>query len=340
MKYGKIILICGTVALPTPVFAQAICSGLLDKASIDEQDIDFDIALANSLYKNSCSGSSSSRTFNAETGMDAVIGVIPFKGTGNFSSKKETLNQFCKTFKKSKYFRNESTLRNRTVVREALLAFNRCIEFSNKSLFISPKITKTQVSIDVRRGGEPAKLLKVLTNSDLMSCTVKDADGIEQDASQFTTVDLNSVYSTSIICERIAKTEQDGSTIYEGVDVTVGTNRGSFQFTVPEERKLPSKWAADFQGDIQILRQQSKIAEDTITKLKNGLTDWGNAPTLTSGLSYLTNPPLYDLWGEKSFRLGVNAPTTKSYEVNWQFNSQTPASCPEGHYVVAVEGWG
>ncbi len=266
MKLSRILIAASIIiALPRIAYSQEICTGLLDKASIDESDTNFDIELANSLYRNSCSGSSSSRSFSAETGMSAIVNAIPFKGTGNFGSKKETLNNFCKTFKQSKYFRNETRLRNRTVVREALVAFNRCIEFSNKSLFVSPKIAKTQVAVDVRRGSEPAKLLKVQIDETKLSCFVKGANGKQQNAAKFEVIDLNSTFSTSIICDRIAEKMDDGSIVYARADMTIGTDRGSFQFTIPEERKLTSKWASDFGASLQGLQTQILNSNNKVT---------------------------------------------------------------------------
>lgn len=254
----------------TPVLAQDICSGILRYAARDETQDDQDLAIAQSIYKQNCEGSSSRSSNSTSVGLEAVVKAIPFKFSFGGENNDERLRNFCKTANAQDIIHQTTNLRRSIVVREALNSFVECIRFANQNIFFDPSLGRTRFSISVRRGLENSAIEGVHYNPQELTCTVPRTDGSDTTttANENTRKNLD-VISYPISCERIPKTGQDGSVQYPRAEIEVATNRGNFFLAIPEDEVRPERWATEITAQLNQLEQKISTLKDRLASAVN-----------------------------------------------------------------------
>ena len=268
-----------------------------------------DSRIAYEIYSNHCEGSKAKSSTQTSVALDAVVKAIPVKFALNTGSNEEKLANFCKTYTNNYSSYTKETMDSSLVVREALKAFESCINLASHDIFFSPKIGRTQVAIEVRRGSEPASLQGVTYDSQKLTCQLPPVSANEP--AEVATEDSFRILEEAYLpiqCQRTGTVGEAGATAYPYAEITVGTNRGAFQLPIPEDALLPSAWASDLHAQLDALRTQ-------LDALK------ANSDKTRSDIGELKN---------KSLAIKITSKDRLNY------GSDTAMHCPDGEVVAGV----
>ena len=149
-----------------------------------------------------------------------------------------------------------------------------------------PNLTRTLISIGIRRTGEPLKIKKITYDPGRLTCHAPSG-ATSVDASTLTDQSIDEA-NYSISCKRIGIQEATGGFYYPEVDLIVSTNRADFALTVPGDELRPSAWASE------ILEKINSVGSEVSELKQNTHLECGNASITSTCLLY-TSPSPRDL---------------------------------------------
>lgn len=240
--------------------AQNICTGILSYASRDELQDDKDSATAQSIYSENCQGSSVKAAKRTDIGLEAVIKAIPARFNLGTGRSEERLSNFCKVASEQNISNEKFILRKSSVVREALDAFNRCVQLSNSTAYFDPIIGSRDISVSVRRGSNNVNITGLSYDDASMTCSI--ATKTETKVADLNTrAEINDSSAVPIICTRKGAKSDDGVIQYPRAELTILTDQANFTIPVDSDAILPPMASSAIVKQIQELRsnQQSQI---------------------------------------------------------------------------------
>lgn len=262
-------ILAATFALaltPFGAHAQDICSGLLSYTGRDISSEARQNAIAADLYTQHCEGSSARQGSSTSVGLDAVVKAIPIKFNYGGASSSEKLNNFCKVYDSRRAEFSAEVIDTSTVVRESLEAFNTCVGLSVSGIYFNPKIGRTILVVDVRRGSDDAAVTGVTYDPNLLECKLPPLPASKDAAAEPATVaDANTVRPLDgsylpITCARKPQDGASGEKNYPRAELTIGTSRGSFFMAVPQDAELPLNYASEISARMESLDKNISAA--------------------------------------------------------------------------------
>lgn len=238
------------------VLAQDVCSGILSYTGRDVVSEDRDNSVASDIFNQHCEGATAKRGSSNSVGLEAVVKAIPVKFNFGGSSNEEKLSSFCKVYSSRRSEFSSERIDRSTVVREALAAFNNCVELSTKGIYFNPKVGRTSFVVDVRRGSDDASITGVMYDESLVSCYLPPTGSNEASLANRNSVRVLDGNFLPIVCERKPAMAAGGGKSYPRVEVTIATSRGSLLLPIPEDSLMPQQWASQVQEEL------AKMAED------------------------------------------------------------------------------
>jgi hypothetical protein len=231
-----------------------VCTGILSYAGRDEMSESRENRIASDIYSQHCEGGSAKTSSTTTVGLEAVVKAIPVKFNFGTGSNDERLNSFCKNYQANYSSYSKENLDRSIVVRESLKAFDDCINMASKDIYFSPKIGRTQVAIDVRRGGEPASIQGITYDKTKIQCMLPpNASGPARIATVDSFRPLEQAYFP-IICERKVKSGVKGAEEYPRAEISIATNRGILLLPIPEDALLPGAWSSELRGQLDNMK--------------------------------------------------------------------------------------
>lgn len=251
MRIYGIVYACVALATINSAAAQDVCGGILSYTGRDIVSEARENSIAAEIYSQHCEGSSASRSSSTTVGLEAVVKAIPVKFNFGGSSAQEKLNNFCKTYTSRRSEFSSEQIDRSTVVRESLSAFNQCVELSTKGIYFNPKIGRTIVVVDVRRGSDDASIVGVRYDSDLLTCHLPptaSGGAIVADKDIVKVLDGNYL---PITCDRKPVVRSSGEKVYPRAEVAVTTSRGTFLMPIAADSLMPEQWASQIQDTLK-----------------------------------------------------------------------------------------
>ncbi|MCW1841765.1 hypothetical protein [Prosthecomicrobium hirschii] len=290
MKYWSLFFTMLAITCHGAV-AQDVCGGILTYTGRDVINESRENSVAAELYTQHCEGSSAKKSSTTSIGLEAVVKAIPVKFNFGGTSGEERLNNFCKTYDSRRSEFSAERIDKSIVVREALSAFNECVSLAAKGIFFNPKIGRTTLVIDVRRGSDDASITGVSYDPDLMTCRLppKAASGGRPAepatvATTDTTRDLDGNY-LPMVCERKPQVGASGEKSYPRAELIVATSRGSFFLPVVGDVQLPQQWASDIGNRLAgIEAMAGKLEARAIKCEMQKATVQGHYPSATASI--------------------------------------------------------
>ena len=237
-------------------FAQDVCSGILSYTGRDEISESRDNSVAAEIHNQHCEGSTSRRSSTTSIGLEAVVKAIPIKFNFGGTSDEDKLNNFCKVYSSKRAEFSSEKIDRSTVVREALSAFNRCIELSVKGIYFNPKFGRTSFVVDVRRGSDDASIAGVTYDSALLTCRLPPTSSAGATVANKDSVRVLDGNYLPITCERTPITRPSGERNYPRAEVTIATSRGSLLLPVSEDSLMPEQWASQIQDRVKVVSDE------------------------------------------------------------------------------------
>ncbi|WP_441229412.1 hypothetical protein AB7828_03540 [Tardiphaga sp. 215_C5_N2_1] len=233
-------------AVITPAFSQSICTGLLTYTGRDLSTEVRENSIAASIYSEHCEGNTSKKSNSTNVGLEAVVKAVPVKFSFGGSSNEEKLNNFCKVYDQRRAEFSSEQIDRSTVVRSSLEAFNTCIRLAASDIYFNPLIGKTNVAIDIKRGGEDAAIVGVHYDNSLVTCNLPAEDG--KGPAVVADKNINRALKTAYLplaCERLAQPGPGGTKLYPAVEITVATSRGTLLLPVGADAAMPIQYASE-----------------------------------------------------------------------------------------------
>jgi hypothetical protein len=266
----SIITLSFLVAISSVLFAQDNegdgCSDVLYFAGRNYTKDTLELSVAQRVYDQYCENDSAKSGLSIDTGAEAVIKAVPFKGHGSGESTSEQLKSFCKTYNSD--YRHDETRYHATslVDPSAPNTWLACKQLAARGVLFRPETQRTAFAIEVaRKGADAVAVQGIIYNSALLKCTVPSSNASPDKrvtADKDTHKALTNDYWT-VSCERVA-IMKDNEAVYPEADIQVITTRGTFPFTVPRDEMLPLQWAS------QIAEKQN-VLDSQIQKLQAAL---------------------------------------------------------------------
>lgn len=241
------MVVCGATASA----AQEVCTGLLSYTGRDISSEARENAIAASLFTQHCEGSSAKQGSATSVGLEAVVKAIPIKFNFGGSSSSEKLNNFCRVYDSRRSEFSTETIDTSIVVREALQAFNTCISLAGSGIYFNPKVGKTNLVIDVRRGSDDAYIRGLTYDATLLQCYLPPTPTQNGESQGAKLANKDSVLQLDgnfvpITCDRLPQNSATaGERVYPSAELTIGTSRGSLFLGVPADASLPLQFASD-----------------------------------------------------------------------------------------------
>lgn len=250
-----------TMLISHGVLAQDICSGILAYTGRDVISEARENSVAAEIYNQHCEGSSAKGSSSTSVGLEAVVKAIPIKFSFGGASAQEKLNSFCKVYTARRAEFSAENIDRSIVVREALSAFNECVSLSTKGIFFHPKIGRTSLVVDVRRGSDDASITGVAYDPDLMTCRFPPTSGAAA-----TVADRDAVRSLDgnflpITCDRKSVAGPNGERNYPRIEMIIATSRGSLFIPVAPDALMPLQWASDMSQRVSSVEQRVDAAD-------------------------------------------------------------------------------
>lgn len=243
--------------------AQDQCVDVLKYASRNESIETYSLATARDTYENICSGSTVKSSASSSVGLGAVVEALPIEFNLGSGSTSERASYFCKTYFGS-YKKNESRFKStNTVVIEAVGAWRSCMDLFGKGVEFKPRISSTQLLVEVRRVkvDVPVRVEGIKYDPLLLKCDVPSTDSLKtRTVANDKTVKtiLDEVWTIS--CTREAK-KIGNETIYPKADIGIATTRGTFLMPIPADALFPYQWSSEIEGRLSNFQQALSLVE-------------------------------------------------------------------------------
>lgn len=206
------------------------------------------------IYDSYCKGSQVDNSINIDLVDEDLFENFSF----GFGSKKEKLEQICKTYESNYKQIVENDIESRIVVREAISSWEKCKALSNSGIKIRPQILSTQFTVDLARQGDDIVVNGVDYDTDKCECVavLKDQEGNEttQTVDSGTKHIINNGKTWNIRCTR-KYTEIDDVKYFPETDFVLPTSKGTFAMTLPKNINPKHNWIKSVINEIESLKQ-------------------------------------------------------------------------------------
>jgi hypothetical protein len=223
---------------------------------------------ASTLYDSYCSAEHVKQGFSFDSGMDAVVEEIPFKGKLSGSNNNERMQSFCKQYN-TEFAAFEKTHKEASiVVNNSVNAWLECKKLATRGVIFVPQVGQTQFTVGIKNlSPDEVKVKKILYDSKALSCVVDDSDQspTSTEVTDKTTKKLasGSAYNSwNIACARKGEKKNDGSTMYPAFDFTVTTSKGNLLMPIAHDTAIPYQYASEIKTDIDGVNGRIKSQED------------------------------------------------------------------------------
>lgn len=267
------------------LFFAAAQSNLLDacREIITSGLREYDISTESNEYLNTvfdqyCESSGSAKSQGFGVGLDLIVGAIPIRLTGNYSSNEEAMRNFCSTYSSVASGSSDSTRYSEKIVREAYDTFGQCIAIAQTGISLRHEVVGLEKLNFFLAPGfvRPVTIRGVDISSPNIQCEGLDPNTNEP-AITFnsdTRITIGADKTLGMVCTRTSESGENGEEVFREGSVTVLTDiapSGNYSVFLPRDARLPEAQAsvlertiAELQAELVALRGEYVAADQAL----------------------------------------------------------------------------
>jgi hypothetical protein len=208
----------------------------------------------NTLYRNYCELSGSTKSSSFSAGLSAIIESVPLSLTGGSNDSSTEIKNFCKNYQ-SNYEANSASFDSRSiVVQKALESANQCLRIATKTQNTISYSIITPQTLAISFWIPSGQTLHIggISHDESVLCkgSKPDGNGTVNYSAGNGQIITASVGSYKVRCDRKPVASQGGTSVYNATALIVDTNLGGVDIYWPQDTTLPITTASQIQASI------------------------------------------------------------------------------------------
>lgn len=259
MKSMNFAAVCACiVALPPISHSQGLQCPDITKTLREHSISTSSSSYLNSVFDEHCEQNGTAKSSSGALGIDTVVKTIPLKFTGSFSTNREAIQNFCKTYASTTSQESRTYSYLERISSKALETVSECLRLQSLGVTITHDIQNLEkMNFFLKAAVDRHIELSGVDVTPNVACKGQ-ISGTLASLSPKTYIDIDK--SQSFVCTREPTTDStSGVRAYSEAVITVQTNLGNYSVLWPRDEALPENIASNISNRLNVF--QSRFAD-------------------------------------------------------------------------------